>query len=251
MKKISRWGKDHKRSARIIIVTSFVLLTGLGILAGTLLNTLDISIPEAVLFLFIAVAAAGFIFYPSRSFKEQKSRSVYYLRQKSCDLLLAGSTFLLVVCVANQPGHLFRWVQPLQATTAGGTSLPKDSTVKTYKSIAAFAASMKDDNGKPLKLKERKKLLKEQVRAIQHAKEPSKGVKVLLIILSVIVAAALIIGVASLACSISCSGSEALAIVVGVLGTALVIWLLIAVIRSITGKKKKVKDPEKEAAPVN
>lgn len=252
MKKISHWAKDHKRSARMLIIVSFVLLNVLGIATGNLLSSLDISIPELVLYLFVAAAAAGFIFYPSRSFKEQRSKAAFYVRQKSCDLLLAGSTFFMIVCIANQPGHLFRSIQPLHATTAATTSLPKDSTLKNYKSITAFAASMKNENGKPLKWKERKKLLKDQVRAIRDSEEMSQAAKILLIILSVIVAAALILGVATLACNIACSGSEALAIVVGVVGIGLVVWLLIVVIRNILGKKgKKVKDPEKETAPVN
>ena len=93
------------------------------------------------------------------------------------------------------------------------------------------------------KWKERKKLLKEQVRAIKNSKDPSNGGKAVLIILSVLVALLLIGLIASLACRIACGGSDALAVIVVLGGTALVIWLLIRVIRNIN--RKKIKEPEK------
>lgn len=250
MKKISVWAKDHKWSARFIIVASFIILNILGGVTGVLLSSLGISIPAAVMLFFACAYSAGFIAYPSRSLKGTKLNvPAFYIRQKSCDLLLIGSTFCMIVYLGNHPDRLFQYGSTLNAATASSTSLPKDSTVKTYKSIAAFSASMKDENGKPLKWKERKKLLKEQVRAIKNADEPSKGGKIALIILSVLAALLLIYIVAALACTLSCGGSDVLAVIVGVGGTALIAWLLIVVIRSITGKKKKkIKEPEKEPA---
>ena len=166
-----------------------------------------------------------------------------YVRQKTCDILLAGSTYLMIVYLDNHKEILFRYTLPFNRAMASNIILPKDSTVKTYKSIAAFSASMKDANGNYLKWKERKKLLKEQVRAIKNSKDPSNGGKAVLIILSVLVALLLIGLIASLACSIACGGSDALAVIVVLGGTALVIWLLIRVIRNIN--RKKIKEPEK------
>jgi hypothetical protein len=57
--------------------------------------------------------------------------------------------------------------------------------------------------------------------------------------LSVVVAIGLIYLVAALACSLSCNGSDAAALIVGIGGAALVAFLLIIAIRAITGKKKK------------
>ncbi|MBC7875010.1 MAG: hypothetical protein H7Y01_13490 [Ferruginibacter sp.] len=245
MKKISSWAKDHKWSARIIIVLSFAILNILGVITGGLLTSLGITIPGAIFVFFACTYCAGFIAYPSRSLKKKKlGAAAFYVRQKSCDLLLAGSTFLMIVCLGNRPGQLFRYDMSFNAALASNTSLPKDSTLNTYKTIAAFSASMKDENGKSLKWKERKKLLKEQVKAIKKSTEPSKGGKVALIILSVIVAIGLLGLVLGLACNLSCSGSDAAAILVGVGGTALVVFLLVITIRAIQGKKKKPKDPD-------
>ena len=56
--------------------------------------------------------------------------------------------------------------------------------------------------------------------------------------------ALLLVGlIVSLACSISCGGSGALAVIVAVGETALEIWLLIKEIKNIN--RKKIKEPEK------
>jgi hypothetical protein len=119
----------------------------------------------------------------------------------------------------------------------------KDSISKNYKSIKDLNASMQDENGNMLKWKERKKLLKHQIREIKKANDPSKGEKVLLVILSILVALGLLYLVAALSCSIACSGSEAIALLVAIGGTAGVILLLIFVIRAIYGKRRKKKEP--------
>ena len=54
-----------------------------------------------------------------------------------------------------------------------------------------------------------------------------------------IVAVGLLSLVASIACSLSCNGLDAAAVLVGIGGTALVVWLLMFVIRRIDGKKRK------------
>ena len=108
---------------------------------------------------------------------------------------------------------------------------------------------MKDENGKMLKWKERKKLLKEQIRGIKKTNELSKGEKVALTILAVLAALGLLFLVASLACNLSCSGSDAAAVIVGLGGGALVIVLLVVAIRAIYNKKRKeLRKQEKEAA---
>lgn len=242
MKKISVWGKHHPRASRIVIVVSFIVLTMLGFTTGLLLRDAGIYLPLAVLLFFACLYATGFLAYPFKN-KNGKYRMTasHYVRQKTCDILLAASTFLMIVYLGNHKETLFRYSLPFNQAMASNT--PRDSTVKTYKSIGAFNISMKDANGKLHTWKERKKLLKEQVRAIKNASGISNGAKTALIILSVLVALGLIILVAALACSLSCNGSEAAAVIVGVGGTGLVIFLLIVVIRSILGKKRNKNKP--------
>jgi len=248
MKKISSWAKNNKRPARMLIIVSVIVLNTLAIVTGVLLNSLGIYLPLSFLLFFAGLYALGFVVYPSRSLKGKKlNAAAFYIRQKSCDLLLVGSTFFMISWLGNHPDRLFRYGPTLQAVVPGNT-VPRDSTLKTYKPISAFTASMRDEKGNPLKWKERKKLLKEQVKAIKRSTEPSKGAKIALIILSILGAVLLIYGVAALACSLSCGGSDALAIIVAIGGTALVVWLTFVVIKSITGKKK---EPGKEPAPAS
>ncbi len=242
MKKISQWAKTHKQPARIIIVTSFILLTVLGILTGSLLTDVGISVPSAAMVVFISIYFLGLVGYPAKSLKGKKlNAAAFYVRQKSCDLLLATSTFFMIVYCSNQPNRLFNYSNSLSAAEAVSSSFPKDSTVKGYKTFAAFSASLKDENGKFLKWKEKKKLLKTQVRAIKKDTEMSDGAKVALIVLSVLGAIGLLYIVAALACGLSCNGSEGAAIVLLVGGVGLTVFLLIIAIRAITGKKKKPK----------
>jgi hypothetical protein len=105
---------------------------------------------------------------------------------------------------------------------------------------------MKDANGNLLKWKERKKLLKVQVRAIKQTEDISKGGQIALIVLSCLVALGLVLLVASLACELSCNGSEGAAVIVGLLGTGLIVFLLVLAIRAITGRKRKAKKMEPE-----
>jgi len=248
MKKISLWAKNHKWTARIIIVVSFLLLNALGMVTGLLLRDIRVILPLAALLFFASLYAAGILFYPrKKGAGNGQTKSLYYRRQKTCDMLLAGSSFLMIVFFGNHPRQLFNYTPPFASVMAATSSLPKDSSLKIYKPISNFAASMKDENGKLLKWKERKKLLREQVRAIKHSGGLSNKGKAALIILSVIVAMGLIALIGYLSCSIACAGSGALAIVVLAGGTALVILLLIHVVRRIMGKRKKqIKNPETE-----
>ena len=251
MKKLSFWARDHKWPARFIIVFSFVLLNTAGIVTGMLLDDLKVTIPSAALTLSIIIYFTGIFFYPSKSEKRKLTAGLFYKKQKTCDIILATSTFFILICISNNRFRSIQYFPALQATAVNKPTLPADSIVKTYKSIAAFSASLKDETGKSLKWKEKKKLLKEQVRAIRKSNEPSKGGKVILIILSVIVALGLIALVAGLACNLSCNGSDAAAVLIGLGGTALVIFLLFVAIRAIKGKKKKKtiipEEPEKAA----
>ena len=63
--------------------------------------------------------------------------------------------------------------------------------------------------------------------------------QVALIILACIAAVGLLYLVMALACTLSCNGSDAAAVIVAILGLAGIIWGLIAVIRAINRKKTK------------
>lgn len=243
MRKISVWAKYHQWSARLIIIVSFIFLNVLGLSTGLLLHDLGINLSVSTIVFFTLLYAAGFIYYPFKIKKKSKRKNPSnYLRQKTCDILLAGSTYLMIVYFGNHKEMLFQYSLPFSQASASNNIFPKDSAAKTYKSIAVFNRNMKDENGNLLKWKERKHLLKEQVRAIKKDNDLSGVAKAALIVLAVIAALGLLYLVAALACNLSCGGSDVGAVLVTIGGTALVIFLLVIVIRSILGKQKRKKE---------
>lgn len=238
MKRISTWGRQHKYAARVIIVISFTILTALGIIAGLLSNELGITISSLAFFVAVGIYFIAVWAYPAQHLKRTRlSRAAFYARQKTCDIALAASTFAMILFFANQPGRIFHYSPGLQSALAAELVVPKDSTVK-HKTIADFSASMKDATGNTLKWKEKKKLLKEQIKAIKKS-DLSRGAKVALIILSVLVALGLLALIGALACDLSCGGSEGAAVLVLTLGSAVVLLLFLLAIKGITGKKRR------------
>jgi hypothetical protein len=239
MKKISSWAAHHIWSARILIISFSLILTFLGLATGILLRSLDIVLPDLLYIGLVLLLIACFLFYPSSEKRKTISgRRKLYWRQKSCDFTFAAITFTMMMTIANQPENFYNY-NSTNATSIINTSFfPRDSVQHSYKSMPDFIASMKDANGKPLKWKERKKLLKVQINALKAADDLTDGQKAGYIVLAVLAAILLFFGVAALACSASCGGSEGLAAVIMIAGTALIVFLLVMVILKILGKWK-------------
>ena len=250
MKKISVWANRHKWQARIILVIAIFLLSGAGIASGLLLKDISVVIPSSLLLLFVLIYFTGLVLYPAQAARNRLGSSLFYRQQKMADIILAASAFLLFVCISNDASPskiLFPGFQPASASIPVSVA---DSTVRAYKTFAEFSKQMKDENGKQLQWKERKKLLKQQVKAIRQANDMSRGEKTVLIILSVLLAMGLIFLIAGLSCSLSCSGAEGAAIVLALGGTALIVFLLILAIRSINnkGRKKRLREEKTKEA---
>ena len=243
IKQLSFWAKKHKWASRFIIVFAFVIMNVLGIMTGVLFESLNVTFSSLILVSTILVFLLVFFKYPSKEERRtaiEKDRS--YILQKSCDMLLIVCTFVMFVFFGNQQTSPVNYFV-LNASAANTFTHPKDTT-KGYKSVDEFKKMMTDENGKTLKWKERKKLLKQQIKAIKKDKTMSDGGKVGLIILCVLLALILAYGVAALACSLSCSGAEGAAVVVAILGLAGVVLLTIFLIRGIVRKSKRDKTKE-------
>lgn len=241
MKKIAFWAKSHRWPARTLIITSFLVLNVLGYFAGRNLNELGIRLPSFFLILLITIFAIPFLMYPGRNTQQpgtQRNRSFRF--RKTLDLTLATTGFLMMVFVANRPGSLSFFISRGYAVSTSHPG-PGDSTFHLYKSPQAFAASLKNAQGERLAKKERRTLLKAQIRNIKKSDELSQSAKAGLIALSILIAAGLLYLVASLSCSLSCSGYDGLAVLTALGGTTLVVVLLLAVIRGINRKNKKKK----------
>lgn len=238
MRNISVWASRHKWTARFIIVGSFFILNCIGLFLGDVLIASGTLISSIWIYLISFIFIAGFITYPSR--KEKKAYKNFYNRQKTSDLLLVSTTFLLIICFGNhyslpknQSPFAFTYVNAIELTRANTTTIHEtfiDPSPKKKTSI----------------IKKWKQKIRDNIRTIRREyKDATPGERTALIVLSIIVALGLFFLVLSASCSLSCSGADGAALVVGLLGTGLIVFLLVRVIKRINrGEPKKPKTPE-------
>jgi len=244
MKKISLWAKKNKWAARLLIICIYILLNVLGYAYGILLKEAGVTFSLNLFILVFLLFLTSTTLYPSKKNRKNDATS-FYFKQKSCDVILALSSFCMIVYVGNNYNSLSGSYSTVNGTANTTLPFPTDSTIKSYHSISEFKESIKDDQGKSLNWKEKKKLLKKQIKGIQASKDVSDGGKIALIFLSVLVALGLLYLLAALSCSVACSGAEGLAVVIVLLGTGAIIFLLVKVIKGILRKKEREK-PEKQ-----
>ena len=245
MKKISYWAKKHIWQSRLLIILIYILLNVIGVFIGKLLNEVNVILPQFYFIACIIITIALWIWYPDRqNAKPGFASSALYVRRKLFDFSLGAVTFLMIIYAGNNWEHLFIKSESAQASKI--IPLSKDSAIYNNPLIKNFIAGIKSMDASKLRQREKLRLIKDQLKAIKHYKDTSKGDKTLLIVLSVIIALALLYGLAALSCSLSCSGSGALAIIVAIGGTFLIIFLLIRMIKRLSNPPEKKKEVVEE-----
>lgn len=207
-------------------------------LLGDLLSLTGIIVPGFIVY------AACFLFlfwalcYPSKKNKTRYNN--FYRFQKSIDLALVATSFVIITGLGNGYNSSLRSPQSPFAASYAAVSITAGASFNTGKDRPGTVRLTTEKKIKSLKqkLKERIKLIRKQYKAA------SPGEKTLLIILAILVALFLFLLVASLSCSLSCAGSTGAAVVVGVLGTALIVFLLVKVIMRINRGKPAPKRSE-------
>ena len=132
----------------------------------------------------------------------------------------------------------------------GAVSFASNVITKATPSAEEILASLQYRDKSSLTRQE-KRILKEefkkQIKIYAVAKitgNKDGASKAVLIILTIIAAIGLLTLLAALACSLSCNGSDAAAVIVGVLGAAAIIWGTIVLVNRISrGPKKKSGNP--------
>lgn len=247
MKKLSLWASRHKWPARIILVLSLQLLNLTGIVTGLLLKDMGLFLPSFTFLLVVFVYFATLFYYPKKQEKHLYATGVFYFRQKTCDGLLAAAAFFMFLCISNDKTPFKTYFAGYGTVTASVPVVVKDSSFNAFRMLVTFAKSMKDEDGKMLKWKERKVLLKEQIKKIKQSGELSRSSKTILTILLILVAIGLIFAALGLACNLSCNGHDGAAVLVGVGGTVLIVFLVIVGIRAMyPGKRRKLKQALKK-----
>jgi protein-S-isoprenylcysteine O-methyltransferase Ste14 len=233
MKKISIWAKHHVWQSRLIIIVIYILLNVIGIFIGQQLKDINVILPQFYFIACILITIALWIWYPERL----KTRQTSYAKRKLFDFSLGAVTFLMIIYAGNNWRYLFINSETVQATKIIRSST--DSAINSNSLIKSFILNINNTDVSRLSQRKKINLIKTQIKKIQQQKETTKGEKTALIVLSVFVALILLYGLAGLSCSISCGGSEALAIIVALAGTFLIIFLLVRIIKAITNPRKK------------
>jgi len=244
MRKISFWAKNHSRTARICIVLIKIALALMAWFVGRTLSEMEITLPIHLgyytLFIFIAVA----LLYPSKN-RSIASGKYFYIKQKSCDFLLAACTFIMMTSIVNN--QLYRVIIPSSYANIN-IALSKPPTAEE------IIASLKYRDKKTLTKKEKKVLrqeFKKQLNVFTEAKlsgSKKDADSAVLIILVIIGAIGLTVLLSALVCSLSCGGADGLAVAVALLGLTAIIWASVVVIRSIrNGPRNKNKNWVKDS----
>lgn len=226
MKKIAFWAREHKRAARITIIACYLFLNVIGLFLGDVIHSLNVEFTPLFLATAILLTLLGWMIYPSK-FRKKEYRN-FFVRQKSADLILVSATFLLIVYLSNSMNSNWNTLRnPLQAASIANTNNPTNVSVSPVAKTTVSKKSL------------RKKIRAEFKRLRKAYKESSKADKTAYIIFAVLIAATLTVVLGAAACSISCSGSEALALVVFFVGLGGIVFGLIKWIQRITRGKPK------------
>lgn len=215
MKSISYWASRHLWPARLLLVAIFVLLNLLAVFVGKSLSLLQVSLPFYLVYLLLLPFAAAWLLHPGGH-----SNSSFRLR-KWCEGTVGGICFMLVVILFNQ-------------------KLPVSNAPVWSNTVVKKLAEQKLTNSKVLeekpvlRKKHQRQKLRNNIKTIRSLYQQSpKTTKIILIILAVVVAIGLLWPLSLLVCQLSCAGSEALAIFVSVLGTGLIVYLAVLVVKGI------------------
>ena len=240
MKKISIWAKAHKGPARTIIVLLHFALILLGIETGRLLVKSNFHINPLAFWMVLLVYILAFFVYPQRGGSwSSKSRNKIYIIQKSCDFVLVFCGFLLISFLSSY----------LYTADAFRISLsivnPVYSSNGAKPTAAEILQSLQYRSRKDLSRSEKKVLKHEFIKQVKvYVSEKAQGhdqiaLKAFLIICTLAAAVGIGYLVAGLACALSCSGAEGLALLVAIAGLAGIIFGSVKLIRAISRIKKK------------
>ena len=223
MKKISLWAKHHPEWSWIIIIICQLLIYNAGMYTGGLLDSMGIHIPVLVFLISVSLFLLTFLIYPNATRRQQS-----YAFQKTCDLLIGLSAF---VCIC------FYYNSNTRVTSINAySSLQGSLFIKAKKDTSANATVTLSKKEQRQQLKKYRSLMR------QYKKEhPNDSSGKALVITLIVIGGLLGLGiVAALACSLSCSGADAAALLVGVGGIIGVIWLCVHLIKRVLRKKPTV-----------
>ncbi len=237
MKQLSFWAHNHKVAARTIIVFIYFFLNLLGLFCGDLISSLNINLSPAFYFIPILLTLGGILLYPSK--KRKHFYKNFYSRQKFADGLLMAATFLFIIYAGNSFNST-RTINPL--STAFAISIVKPPVSSSVVPGNSLSGKKSGQLSKKETRKHFRSFIKEIRKKYKATSNSGKTIYIILVVLGAIFLSYLMLG---LACTIACSGSEALAFIVGFVGIGAVIFGAVKLIQRIKrGPPQKNKTTE-------
>ena len=244
MKKLNTWAYHHRFAAQaIIFALHFFLIYAAMTLAGSLQAALlhDQALP--VFLIAVVALAGGLLLYKWIKRKRLPwHNNVKFYSMRAAFFLIGLGTFLSLIAFYTSNGHLV--VNQGSAVYSSFVSRPapvadKNPARPDYRNYASPNTYYKDLNAYYNSLS--KKELKQERRKLLRSGEfrMADGSATIWHVLLILGALLVLYGIAGLACSLSCSGSDALAVVVAALGLAGVIWGTIALWRVINRNRDR------------
>jgi hypothetical protein len=219
--KISYWAAVNPKKTRFII-GGIQVITGLaGLILGTEIAHKGMQCSDTSRNMLIATFLASALLYPVRKSPVRILKRTYF-RQKIHDILLFITGFLLMVWVGN---HFTRQTDhPVSLRNTAGTL--QQSGYNAFNNIGTpglytYEAHLQDEPANPEK------------------KGLSASAKVLLTVLTIVAFCAAAYGIAAASCGLACSGLNALAVLVAVVGGALAIGLAYLALKAIFNPKNR------------
>lgn len=247
MKKLSYWAKANPEQSRAIIALAHVFTGVNALVLGGLFYFSDFDVSRGPLLIFGNLFFLSFFLYPLKEQASEWFRNSY-MKRKILDFLLVFSAALTLAFGVN---HFLSVGEPLSPLPEGKAKL---IVHKSYPD-----KELKSDFSLKKELRQKSRALRQNIKAEikdlkREFKEQHNGdgrdnlIKALLIMLTIAVAVTLGFLVAGLACNLSCSGYEGLAVVTLILGWGGIIWLGFIAIKNILrkvgqGRKNPSSDP--------
>jgi hypothetical protein len=231
MKPLSYWARHNPHTAQFFIVFIKLILISLAGYTGILFSKNQVNISPLILVITALAAILISILYPR---KKKVQRPGFYLRQKMSDFLLAGCSFVCFTTIANN------------LESVSKSSFSSFANVPVARPTAKQILSSLSYRDKSSLTRYEKRILKQEFKHQLgvYAKSKLVGNKdkagdSALILLTIVAALGLMALLAALVCNLSCNGADTAAVLVGLLGTAAIVWGVVVVINRINHRSKK------------
>ena len=243
MKQLSIWAKQHVWPARLLIILLHVLLIVIAVYWASLTTENGWTIPFYWLYLLIGAYGALYLIYQGWA----QWKKLYWFRTMMHTMMAIVSFLLVFLYAANLN-------KPVAATYVMAASVIDPVHGSTYKHAESEKLLQQIKTGEIKKLsKAERKLLRSEFKyqvkrytAAKRAGQKDEAGNAGLIVLTIVVAMAALVGVGSISCTLSCNGNDGAAIAVAVLGTALIIFLAVLAIKGIKKRKEPGSTPKSE-----